>query len=92
MVIGCLRYLAGFRSGLPLSYTRGPLTEMLLIDFVTELQCPLSKASKGFIMQFDSEPFLLVYRKVISSGPIARVMRIAYETLDRWSPIPKHRH
>ena len=85
------RYLA-IQEWLTTDYASGPFTELLLIDFVSEHQCPLSKARQGFITPVRFEPFLLIYRKDFQGRGESREYEIAYESLDRWSPIPKHRN
>ena len=85
------RYLA-VQEWLTIDYAEGPFTELLLIDFASERQCPLSKAHKGFIIPVRFEPPLLIYRKDFQGRGESREYEIAYESLDRWTPIPKIRN
>jgi hypothetical protein len=83
-------YLA-VQEWLTTDYAEGPFTELLLVDFVSERQCPLSKADKGFIVPVRLESSLLIYRKDYKGRGESREYEIAYEPLDRWIPIPKRR-
>jgi hypothetical protein len=83
------RYLAVVE-WLTTDYAEGPHTELLLIDFALARQCPLSKANGGFIIPVRFEPPLLIYRKEFLGRGESREYEIAYESLDRWIPIPVH--
>ncbi len=82
------RYLA-VQEWLTVDYTEGPFTELLLIDFASERQCPLSKANKGFIVPVRFEAGSLIYRKDFKGLGESREFEIAYDSLDRWRPISK---
>lgn len=72
-------------------YADGPFTELLLIDFLSVRQCPLSKADKGFIVPIRFESALLIYRKDFKGRGESREYEIAFESLEQWTPIPRLR-
>lgn len=80
------RYLA-IQESLTIDYSDGPYTELLLIDFLSGRQCPLSKVRKGFIVPVRFEPPVIIYRKEFRGRGEHREFEIAYEVLDRWRPL-----
>lgn len=82
------RYLAVIES-LSIDYTDGPHTELFLIDFHREGECPLSKVTGGFIVPTRFDPPLVIYEKQFRGRGVEREFEIDYEKLDRWRPLVK---
>jgi len=82
------RYLALLET-LTLDNTDGPYTELLLIDFRDERQCPLSKVRKGFMVPIRFEPPLIIYEKQFRGRDQVREFEIEFESLDRWRPLTR---
>ena len=81
------RFLAVTES-LTENYSDGPHTELLLIDFLDEKECPLSKA-QGFIVPLRFEHPLIIYEKQLRGRQSEREFEIEYPSLDRWRPLVK---
>ena len=75
------RYLALLET-LTTEYVEGPHTELLLIDFEKETQCPLSKVKKGFIVPIRFETPLIIYEKQFWGRGQAREFEIDFESLE----------
>ena len=71
-----------------MDYVDGPRTELLLIDFLDETECPLSKA-QGFIVPLRFEHPLIIYHKQQRGMQSEREFEIEYSNLDRWRPLVK---
>lgn len=82
------RYLA-VQETLSLEYTDGPHTELLLIDFVRELQCPLSKVKEGYMVPVRFERPFMIYKKQFRGRGEVREFEIDFSKLDRWRPLEK---
>ena len=61
---------------------------MLLIDFLDETECPLSKA-QAFILPLKFEHPLIIYEKRLRGRQSEREFEIDYSKLDRWRPLTK---
>lgn len=81
------RYLA-LTECLTGDFSSGPKTELLLIDFLDETECPLSKAD-CFIEPIRFEHPLIIYDKKQRGRQSEREFEIEYTTLNRWRPLTK---
>jgi hypothetical protein len=82
------RYLAVMET-LTIDYADGPHTELLLIDFLLEKECPLSKVPKGFMVPIRFETPLIIYTKEFRGRGFEREFEIDFVKLDRWRPLTK---
>lgn len=82
------RYLALLES-LTLDNSDGPHTELLLVDFRDEKECPLSKVEGGYIIPIRFETPKLIYEKQYRGRSIEKEFEIEFESLDRWRPLRK---
>jgi hypothetical protein len=81
------RFLA-ITESLAESYSDGPHTELLLLDLLDEMECPLSKAP-GYIVPLRIEHPLVIYEKQFRGRRSGQEFEIEYPTLDRWRPLTK---
>jgi len=82
------RYLAVLET-LTLDNSDGPNTELLLLDFREERQCPLSKVKGGYMVPLRFAEPLLIYEKQFRGRSEEREFEIEFESLDRWRPLTR---
>jgi hypothetical protein len=70
-----------------MSESDGPRTRLLLIGLLTERQCVLSRAEKGFIVPKKFEAEKLIYTKEYYDLARISEFEIEFLSLDRWEKI-----